>query len=395
MIEFNPTYPEDKAPAGIYIHIPFCTSRCNYCAFVTNPHDPDQEAAYFHRVVREMELWAEDPMFGEQIRNARFDSLYLGGGTPSVVATDLLLELVHACLRLFRFVEDPEITIELNPLTVARSDLLLLRSAGVNRASLGVQSLHDPELELMGRRHRAKDAYIAFEDLRSAGFDNVSVDLMAGFPGQTLDSVSRSLRGILEMDPEHLSIYLLEVKAGAELEHLVNAGKVPCPDDDLAADMYDRICSVTAAAGYEHYEISNFARDGHQCAHNLKYWQDSIFFGFGAGAHGMTGRGRCSNIENLRQYMESVDLGRLPFDSIVELTAETRFRDAMIMGLRLGKGLDLREIGERYGVEALPFVLETIGDLADLGLFSLNEERLTLTQRGRLLSNTIFSRWVT
>jgi oxygen-independent coproporphyrinogen III oxidase len=390
----EPRLPEDAGPAGIYVHVPFCKRRCIYCGFTTNLYDPDLVGRYVAGVLREMELWkdAEGTKFLPPGMTA--DTLYFGGGTPSLLKPDQIAALIEACRSRFLLSSEPEVTIEVNPATATLAELKELRLAGVNRASLGVQSLDDEELRFMGRPHSSRDTLQAYEDLRRAGFENISLDLIAGMPNSDGRSVLESLRKAIALGPEHLSIYLLEVKEGTALDVLIRSGSVPAPDDDLAADLYAAICSMAEESGYEQYEISNFARGGKFALHNLKYWQDAVFLGLGPGAHGMTGRRRYANLSDLDSYDSSIRQGRLPLATVTELTALSRFKDAMIMGLRLVQGVSLTILGERYGIDAAAFVRETIGDLESHGLFQIENEVLTLTPRGRLLSNVIFSRWV-
>lgn len=394
MNELSPLFPSDSAHIGIYLHIPFCRTRCHYCAFITNPYDPELADRYISSLGREFQLQRERGGFTELFRKGIADTIYFGGGTPSLIRPDKLAGLVSDCRSTFPIVAQPEITIELNPATVSRESLRELLVAGVNRVSLGIQSLEDDELRAMGRTHTARDALLTFEALRDVGFDNISVDLIAGYPGQSRTSFARSVERVLELRPEHLSIYLLELKPGTKLEAKIRGQELPPLDDDLAAELYEDLCSAVIGAGYEHYELSNFAREGYCCRHNLKYWCDEIYLGFGAGAHGMTGRARYANLEDVATYRECIDSGRLPVASFTEMTPEIRFKDALIMGLRLVRGLDLELLGARYRVDAREFVVETIGGLHPAGLFVLEGHQLRLTARGRLLSNTIFSRWV-
>ncbi|MBI4964809.1 MAG: radical SAM family heme chaperone HemW [Desulfomonile tiedjei] len=390
----NPVFPNDDGHIGIYVHVPFCLGRCNYCAFVTNPHDAVLEERYIRSVIKELGLWKDSFGADPRLSKLEADTIYFGGGTPSLLKPDLIAELIEACRSAFRISPDSEVTIEMNPATVTRAALSTLRRAGVNRVSLGIQSLDDAELEMMGRRHTSQEALKSYEDLRSAGFDNVSIDLIAGFPGQSRESVRATLSRVLRLRPEHLSVYLLEVKSATHLDAMIRAGKIPGPDEDLAADMYEDVREIAQGAGLEHYEISNFALAGYQSRHNMKYWQDQVFLGLGMGAHGMTGRDRYANVATLADYEAAVNAGNLPFESSAALPPEVRFKDALIMGLRLVKGMDLAVLGRRYGVDAVSFVMESIGDLSDAGLFVFNGAVLSLTDRGRLLSNTVFSRWV-
>jgi oxygen-independent coproporphyrinogen-3 oxidase len=283
---------------------------------------------------------------------------------------------------------------EINPATAGRSAICEFRQAGVNRASLGVQSLDDTELAAMGRLHKANQAITTYQDLRYAGFENISIDLIAGFPGQSRKSLRESLEKVAELQPEHLSIYLLELKSGTKLASMIHDGQMPPLDDDLSADLYEDICLFAEKAGYQQYEISNFARKGRFALHNLKYWQDQRYIGVGTGAHGMTGRERYANLDDLEDYQQAIREDRLPLQSLTEMTPMTRFKDALIMGLRLVKGIDLDSLGKRYHVDARSFVIETIGDFQAAGLFELERDSLVLTPKGRLLSNVVFSRWV-
>jgi oxygen-independent coproporphyrinogen-3 oxidase len=341
-----------------------------------------------------MGLWANTE--SDTIINGAIvaDTIYFGGGTPSLLPPQWISKLVDACIRCFQIDPCPEITVEMNPATSSREEMTELIRVGVNRVSLGIQSLHDSELQLMGRRHNTEQALRTLHDLREAGFQNVSVDLIAGFPGQSRESVRESTERVLALRPDHLSVYLLELKEGTELETLVRRGTIAPVDDDLAADMYEDVCILANAAGYEQYEISNYALEGRSCRHNLKYWTDAPYLGVGPGAHGMTGRHRYANFSDLAQYQSALNSGRLPLEWTSELTPLTRFTDALIMGLRLTNGLDLRGLSHRYQVDASRFVHETIGELEPAGLFSLADNVLILTARGRLLSNIIFSRWV-
>jgi oxygen-independent coproporphyrinogen III oxidase len=394
MKSFDPIFPPDHGPIGIYIHVPFCIARCNYCAFVTNLYRPDLAERYVDAVRKEIRLWVNRPGSAVISDDAEVDTIYFGGGTPSLLAPPRIADIIEAVRSSFRVIEAPEITMEINPATADRSAICEFALAGVNRASLGVQSLDDIELAAMGRLHKANQAITTYQDLRYAGFENISIDLIAGFPGQSRKSLRASLDKVAELQPEHLSIYLLELKSGTKLASMIRDGQMPPLDEDLSADLYEDICLFAEKAGYQQYEISNFARNGRFALHNLKYWQDQRYIGFGPGAHGMTGRARYANLDDLEDYDQAIGEGRLPFQSLTEMTPMTRFKDALIMGLRLVKGIDLDLLGKRYQVDAGAFVMETIGDLQPADLFVLERDNLVLTPRGRLLSNVVFSRWV-
>jgi len=327
--------------------------------------------------------------------NLTADTIYFGGGTPSLLKPDRIADLLGACRSSYRIAESSEITLEVNPGTIDRDGLKSLRDIGVNRISLGIQTTRDDELRSMGRRHSAKDSFESFNMIRRAGFDNVSVDLVAGYPGQTLTSFMESLDTVISLAPEHVSVYLLEVKEGTQLEQAIRSGLVPAPDDDLQADMYEALRETITNAGYEQYEISNFAKPGYQARHNLKYWQDCVFLGFGAAAHGMTGRIRYENHRSLHAYLAAISDNRLPELIVSHLSPIDRLKDALIMGLRLRMGLDVKRLEERYGPEVEFIVLEAVEDFTqDHGLVTIKDGHVTLTERGLLLSNVVLSRWV-
>ena len=392
-MDFRFTQPVDDGAVGIYIHIPFCVRRCNYCNFVTTAHDESLEAIYVRALMEEMKLWAEKREFCATGAGFSVDAMYFGGGTPSVLKPEWIGQIIETCKSLFHFGDDVEISLEVNPGTASPSRLKELRSAGVNRVSLGVQSLDPEELRRMGRIHSPAGALAALKDVRKANFENVSVDLIAAYPGQTPHSLRRSLNGVLEWNPEHLSVYLLEQKAGTKLERQISTGELAPVDKEEAFLFYQEVCALAAEAGYEHYEMSSFARNGMYCRHNLKYRQDTVFFGFGAGAHGMTGRWRYVNAGKLSRYWSEVTQGRLPFETCLELKPEARFKVALIMGSMLVKGVDLARLGKRYGVDAVSFVDQTIGDLADSGLFEISKDWIVMSHRARIVSNEIFARW--
>ncbi|MCA1960925.1 MAG: radical SAM family heme chaperone HemW [Desulfomonile sp.] len=393
MDSFEPLDPPGSNAAGIYVHIPFCLARCTYCGFATSIFDRERVRRYVDLLLREIEL-ASAECRAAGVPERRFDTIYFGGGTPSLLNPRFVRRIIEALRRHFNFSADVEITIEINPATVGVTNLKIMRDAGVNRASLGLQSLADDELLLMGRPHSAQDGPAAFSDLRKAGFDNVSVDLIAGFPSQTIQSVTASMRSVMDLRPEHMSIYLLEVKEGSRLALQIERGEVAPPDDDLVANMYEEICNIATTHGYEHYEIANFALPGRCSRHNLKYWQDGDYLGLGMAAHGFINGTRYANHEQPAEYERSIDRGELPRVTITQLSAETRLRDALIMGLRLIEGVDPEVIAARYHVDVCSFVRSAAGDLEDAGLIRVGEDRIVLTPRGRLLSNMVFARFV-
>lgn len=387
-------FPDDSGPLGIYVHIPFCLTRCDYCGFVSYPFNATLENPYIEAITKEILNALESPVFLDQSFPKPVDTIYFGGGTPSVFKPSSFCSVLQVIRERFAFVDPAEITVEVNPGTYGEREFLELREAGINRISIGAQSLDDLELQRMKRIHSNADFMKTLYEARSAGFENISVDLLAGYPGQTLQSVIKNLSKLIELGADHISVYLLEIKAGSGIEKLLQSGQITGLDDDLVADMYEAICGELNSRGFIQYEISNFSRPGMESRHNLKYWTDQVFVGFGLAAHGMTGQIRYSNIDDLGCYMNATACKESTINSWTAMDPLTRFKDAMIMGLRLTQGIDLSVIGSRYGFDAYKFVQNTLMDLDNSELYIMDRNSIKLTPRGRLLSNVIFGRFV-
>lgn len=383
--------------AGIYIHIPFCERKCTYCNFNTTDFFDDLAARYIESVIREIRYRGE--LLSENGDKLSVDTIYFGGGTPSIVEAEQLAQLIEACRSAFQVAEDSEITIEINPSTIARKKIEDWLSAGINRASVGVQSFIDNELVSLSRTHTSDRARATVKTLREAGFENISLDLIAGLPEQRLNDWEFNLDEALKLRPEHLSLYLLEVKEGTQLYAQLKRGQRPRPDDDLAAEMYTRISDVMSSAGYEHYEISNFAlltgKDDSQASplrskHNLKYWTASPFYGMGCGAHSFDGRARWINILKTETYIDSVTATGCAEAERRELSSEDRTSEALFMGLRLREGISLEEFQREYDLDVINQYRDELARLLEAGLIYITDRRLSLTQKGMLLSNEVF-----
>lgn len=376
--------------AGVYIHVPFCRSRCSYCDFATGTYESALAERYVRAVEREINSFApgEEPF--------EVDTVYFGGGTPSMLAPAQVARLLAAVRARFRVREDSEVTLELNPGTVTPDTLRELRRVGVNRASFGVQTFDDEDLKRLGRVHTADDARRTLRDLRDAGFCNVSFDLIAGLPGQTVENWTRNLEEALALAPEHLSLYLLEVHEATPLADQIRRGFWPAPDADLAAEMYRLIVERTRECGYEQYEISNFARRGRESRHNMKYWTGAPFYGFGPSAHSFDGRARrWSNERDARAYVELVESGSEHVVERTELDEQEASAEALFLGLRLlGRGVDLGEHRARFRWDVRERYAEDLRRFRDAGLVSLEGDVLRLTPAGALLSNEVFAAFV-
>ncbi|MGQ9585164.1 MAG: radical SAM family heme chaperone HemW [Anaerolineae bacterium] len=389
--------------AAIYLHIPLCRAKCTYCDFFSVPAAPSWYAPYVDALSRHI-AWAASRLCIQ----AR--TLYLGGGTPTVLPPALLVGLLETCFRHFGEPSTGEVTIEANPGTLSRNSLEHLAQAGVTRLSLGVQSFDEGELRLLGRIHTAQEAETALEDARAAGFREVNLDLIFGLPGQSLRAWEHTLEKALSLHPDHLSAYALTLEPGTPLARDVAEGRLAVPDDDLAAAMYQRLERRLADAGFRHYEISNWARwdafRDHRCQHNLIYWRNEPWLGFGAGAHSYAFGHRWHEVEDLATYVKAWRPANAPplraplYASLSAREAEAiprevEMAETAFLGLRLvEEGVPVERFRRRFGLspqEAFPGAAE---ELKELGLLRADDERIALTPRGRLLANQVFLRFL-
>ncbi|MGH9903077.1 MAG: radical SAM family heme chaperone HemW [Pyrinomonadaceae bacterium] len=387
--------------AGIYIHIPFCRSRCSYCDFATGAYEGALAERYVDALAAEIDRFkldagAHPPGGADAGREREADTIYFGGGTPSLLTPAQLARVLDALGRRFAVSAGAEVTMEMNPGTVTPETLRKFRALGVNRASFGAQTFDDRELRRLGRTHTAEDARRTLRCLRDAGFDNISFDLIAGLPGQTLEAWSRNLDEALALRPEHLSLYLLEVHEGTPLADQLRRGMWPEPDADVAAEMYTLTVERARAAGYEQYEISNFCLRGRESRHNTKYWTGEPFYGFGCSAHSFDGAGRrWSNERDAARYVELVEAGTRPVVETVELDARAAGAEALFLGLRLmERGVDLAEHRARFRRDPREEYAEDFRRFTEAGLIELTGDCLRLTPHGALLSNEVFAAFV-
>jgi oxygen-independent coproporphyrinogen-3 oxidase len=377
-------------PAGIYIHVPFCRSRCSYCDFATGAYEGALAERYVRALAREIESFERDDI-GDEV-----DTVYFGGGTPSLLTSEQVARVLKAVGRRFRVRADAEVTLEMNPGTVTAEGLRALRDAGVNRASFGAQTFDERELKRLGRTHTAVDTRRTFELLRESGFDNVSFDLIAGLPAQTLTAWRRNLEEALRLRPEHLSLYLLEVHEGTPLAEQIRAGRYTDPDPDLAAEMYRLVAETIGASGYEQYEISNFCLTGRESRHNMKYWTGEPYFGFGCSAHSFDGlRTRWSNERDALAYVRLIEEKGSAVVTRDELDERGASAEALFLGLRLlGRGVNLAEHRALYRRDVRADFAEDLARFGEAGLIEIRGDTLRLTPAGALLSNEVFAAFV-
>lgn len=401
-----------SGPVGLYIHIPYCRARCRYCDFNTYAGIDETIPAYVSALSAEISLWSHI-----EVRQT-VDTLFFGGGTPTVLPARMLCQILDQARNRFSFKVDAEITTEANPGTVDEGYLVSLRQGGLNRLSLGVQSFDDEELVMLGRVHMAEDVYRAVNEARRAGFTNLNLDLIYGLPGQGLDRWVSNLDQAISTGPQHISLYGLSLEEGTTLAGDVRRGILPEPDPDLAADMYLKAEDRLEAAGYIHYEISNWAKPGYECRHNLRYWRCEPYIGFGAGAHSFYGNLRFENVSTPQHYIQQlsgkVSLNRvhagldkghqlnqeilreagLPIKSVSAVSVQTMLSDRVILGLRLIDGIEPGELKAATGYDLEDACGPVIEELIQGGLMERAGARLRLSRRGRLLGNEVFQRFL-
>ena len=389
-------------PAGIYLHIPFCRSRCSYCDFATDVwRSHDAVERYVNALCQEIQggnpsgsegaLQCSSGTLPTGRASACADTVYFGGGTPSLLEPGQVEQILDTVRTKFDISNDPEISMEMNPGTVTAEKLNSYRSLGVNRASFGVQTFNDRHLKLLARGHDANDARETFRMLREAGFANVSFDLIAGLPGQTLVDWKQNLDEAVSMEPEHLSLYLLEVHEGTPLAEQIRSGRRPLPDEDLAAEMYELMLDHLARAGYEQYEISNFAKAGFESRHNTKYWRLDPVYGFGVSAHSFDGFQRYSNERDTATYVSAIETRQTTEVFREEINTASEF---VFLGLRLNRGIDLSEYKRKFGNDLLERYSNELDTLKANGLVENGNGIVRLTRKGMLLSNEVFAAFV-
>ena len=390
---------------SLYLHIPFCTLKCSYCDFNSYAGLEEMVRPYVGALILEIGLWRE------RTGGYKVHTVFFGGGTPSLLPLVELERITSALYQNYALTPDCEVSLEANPGTVDRDYLRGLLALGVNRLSLGVQSFHDDELAAMGRIHSAEEARQASRWAREAGFQRLNLDLIYGLPEQPQERWCYSLEEAVALEPDHLSLYALTVEEGTKLAYDIAHGHTPGPDGDAQAEMYECSQERLARAGYEQYEISNWARPGQACRHNLTYWENRPYLGLGAGAHSSFGGYRFADVYSPRQYMRRLEetVGAGPASSqdmrsmsegvghmawLEEQTPAQEMADTLIMGLRLLDGVSLERFQRRFGIALTETYGTQVMEMESLGLLERVDGRLRLTARGLLLGNEVFLRFL-
>ena len=369
--------------SGLYVHIPFCKSRCIYCGFYSTV-GLDLRQQYVEALCKEMEMENEK----RKGKNEKLKTIYLGGGTPSQLTTEQLRQLFYNIYKVYGR-DAEEITIEMNPDDVTETYAEALPELGINRVSMGAQTFDNARLKFLHRRHRAEQVEQAVKRLRKAGIQNISIDLMYGFPDETLEDWKQDIKKALTLNVEHISAYCLMIEEGTVLYERVKSEKVKVKndkDEELERQMYEMLIDQLTGAGYEHYEISNFARQGYRSRHNSSYWHDVPYIGLGAAAHSYDGACRSWNVADIRQYIAAIERGERPAE-YETLDEDTRYNDRVTVALRTSDGLDLTTLSEKHRRYCLKEAQRYLSD----GLLRLDDNRLVLTRKGLFVSDMIMS----
>jgi len=375
---------------GLYIHIPFCKSKCYYCDF--NSYDSKNSIIpiYCEALIREIEYYQRIV----KPDNYQIKSIFIGGGTPSFIPQEYIYKILEKCRNAFKIQENAEITIEANPGTLSEEKLAVYKSAGINRLSIGLQAWQNNLLKSLGRIHTSDDFITNVIAARKLGISNISVDLIFGLPGQTLDEWLQTLDNVLNLGVNHLSCYSLKIEEGTMLEEKIKKGEMPLPDEDLDREMYHNTITKLNSKGFSHYEISNFSKLGFESRHNLIYWNVGLYIGLGAGAHSCFEGKRYNNEENPEDYVSQTFKGNIPKKDIVILNRQDNISEYLILGLRLIEGIKIEKFNQLFGKNLFELYQDKIDKLIERKLLNTENGYLKLTSLGLDLANQVFVEFI-
>ena len=374
---------KENSPVEIYIHIPFCIRKCDYCDFLSGPSGPKEQADYVQALLREIQAVEE----GE---GRSVSSIFIGGGTPSVLDERLLGDILREIRNRFKMEEDAEITIEVNPGTANIGKLQAYREMGINRLSIGLQSPEDRELKILGRIHNYGQFLETYQEARIVGFDNINIDLMSAIPDQTYEGWVKNLRTVAELEPEHISAYSLIVEEGTPFA----ARKLNLPDEDTEYNMYEATAQILKEYGLEQYEISNYARKGRECRHNVGYWTRQDYLGFGLGASSLYGKERFANTADMKKYLENSRNLEIIREKEPSLTREDEMAEFMFLGLRIIRGIVKSDFQENFGCTIESVYEEVLEKYESMGLLLEQDGRIFLSRDGIHVSNSIMAEFL-
>lgn len=368
------------SPMEIYIHIPFCIKKCDYCDFLSGPSGPKEQADYVDALLEEINA-------AEEGKGRSVSSVFIGGGTPSVLDERFIGEILNHIRRKFQIADHAEITIEVNPGTADRNKLQAYRTYGINRLSIGLQSPDDRELKILGRIHNYEQFLETYRSAREAGFDNINIDLMSAIPEQTYEDWEKNLRTVAELSPEHISAYSLIVEEGTPFWER----ELDLPDEDTEYRMYEDTAAILGEYGFHQYEISNYAKKGLECRHNKGYWQRTDYLGLGLGASSLVDHVRFSNTDNMEEYLRNSAFPEKIRCDRETLTEADEMAEFMFLGLRMTEGVSVREFEEYFGKNMESIYGEVLKKHFALGMLKKKNDRIFLTRRGIHVSNGVMA----
>jgi oxygen-independent coproporphyrinogen-3 oxidase len=371
----------ESRQAGLYIHIPFCLSKCDYCSFYS-VESFQSISEFIQSLVQEMEFYKEF--------NLEFNTIYFGGGTPSLLSIEQISEILKSIYRFFKICSHSEITIEVNPSDLSFDYLKSLFRLGVNRLNIGIQSLDDYTLNVLGRRHKAKDGIEALVAARKSGFENLGIDLIYGVHGQDIQQWQNTLNQVLSFSPEHLSCYQLSLESNTPLFRRYRSENLSLPSEEKSLDYFFTTSQMMTEAGYIHYEVSNFARTSAlKSQHNIKYWRHDPYIGLGPSAHSFIERRRWWNVSDVFKYINDIHIRKKPIEQVEELTLEELAFEALFLGLRTNEGIDLIDYRTRFGIDLMRNKRREINNMIEAKLMEIKEERLYPTLSGMALADSL------
>lgn len=369
---------------GIYVHVPFCIKKCNYCDFNSFKLNREDKKNYIEGIIAEMKLYSK------QFDKDCFSTVFIGGGTPSILESEELKLLIDNIHSNFNISDDAEISIEANPGTLTSEKLKTLYLSGVNRLSMGLQSSDKKHLESLGRIHSYEEFKKNFEIAREVGFENINVDLMFSLPNQTFEEWQQTLKDVVKLNPTHISAYSLIIEDGTVFGKLYDEGKLELSDEELYLKMYYYTRSYLKENGYNQYEISNYAKNKKECKHNVLYWKCGNYLGIGPGSHSYLNEKRFSNYKDIKTYCEKLKKSELPIENIEKLDKQDMMEEKVIMGLRMNEGINLKKFNKRFEIDFMKIYKSEVESLENKGLIKLDDSKICLTNRGIDISNKVF-----
>jgi oxygen-independent coproporphyrinogen III oxidase len=376
-------------PIGLYLHIPYCLHKCGYCDFNSHNINEAEMESYVRALLSEMEQAAQGA------KDRRIATIFFGGGTPTTLPFADLARILEACRQQFQVDPEAEITCEANPATIPQTDLAHLREAGFNRLSIGVQSFDPDELKRLERVHSVDEVYLTVERARQAGFDNLSLDLMFGLPGQTMEHWQDNLQKAIDLQPDHISAYNLTIEPDTVFYKQQAQGQLTMPPDDFQRELFEITIDTLTGAGYEHYEISNYAQPGKQCRHNLNYWVNGEYIGLGAGASSTFNGEHYKNVNLPARYIAQINETRTAVESRETPDRRQRMGEAVMLGLRLNAGLSLSQFKKQFEITFQKAFGDTIERLEGMGLLEIRSGRAALSREGLFLADSVIVEFIT